>query len=71
MDYDIFISYSSQDKAWADKLDAELRKRNLTPFLDRKRLTSGDEWQDQLKDALNSSKHMASSGHKMPVILIG
>lgn len=58
MTYDIFISYSSLDKDWANKLNAELIKRNLKTFLDITRLTAGDEWEDQLKEALNNSKHM-------------
>jgi hypothetical protein len=58
LDYDIFISYSSADRAWAEKLNTELTKRGLKIFLDTKRLTAGDEWEDQLKSALNNSTHM-------------
>jgi hypothetical protein len=56
--YDIFISYSSQDKEWAEKLETELTNRNFTVFRDQRRLIAGDSWEEQLKQALTKSQHM-------------
>lgn len=56
--YDVFISYSSQDRPWALKLEADLQQRGLRVFLDRNRLEAGNEWQDQLRQALDGSQHL-------------
>jgi hypothetical protein len=58
--YDVFISYSSADRPWALKLADELEARGITPFIDRKRLEAGKFWEPQLKDALESSRHMVA-----------
>src|SRR6187402_1993667 len=55
---DIFISYASQDRAWAEKLTAELKKLNLKVFLDKNRLLAGNSWEEELGTALNESKNM-------------
>jgi hypothetical protein len=57
MGYEMFISYSSSDRVWAEKLEADLRSRGVDCFLDRKRLTGGSKWQPQLLDALVESRH--------------
>jgi hypothetical protein len=56
--YDVFISYSSNDKAWAEKLFAALEGRGLHPFLDKQRLEIGKPWERQLADALKNSQHL-------------
>lgn len=58
--YDVFISYSSADRPWALKLADELEARGITPFVDRKRLEAGKFWEPQLKEALETSRHMVA-----------
>src|SRR5579871_5626353 len=58
MPYDVFISYSSLDNDWALKLNQSLIKANLNVFLDTRRLRAGEDWDEQLKTALNESTHL-------------
>jgi hypothetical protein len=42
--YDVFISYSSRDRAMAEELANHLRESDLFPFFDRWRLPGGKPW---------------------------
>jgi len=55
---DAFISYSRQDAAWAQKLEAGLRQRGFSVFLDSARLAGGEDWEDALLDNLVDSKNL-------------
>jgi hypothetical protein len=55
---DAFISYSLQDKDWADKLESDLKKRGLSVFRDTTRLKAGIEWDKALQGALSDSRHL-------------
>lgn len=57
-DYDIFISYKSEDRAWAQKLYDDLQARRFKVFLDDKRLQAGLKWEPQLGAALNKAGHL-------------
>jgi hypothetical protein len=57
MPYDLFISYSSHDRAWARRLETDLRARGVNCFLDQLRLTKGDKWEPQLIANLLDSRH--------------
>lgn len=57
MVYDLFISYSSHDRAWARKLTKDLEARGVKCFLDEERLTKGEKWEPQLVRNLLDSKH--------------
>jgi hypothetical protein len=57
MRYDIFISYSSPDRAWAKKLEADLRERDVNCFFDQTRLKKGAKWEPQLVTGLQDSRH--------------
>jgi TIR domain len=59
--YDLFISYSSADRRWAEKLYSDLLKvrPNLRIFLDRLTLRAGLRWDDQLRAALTDSHSFA------------
>ena len=57
MHYDAFISYSSSDLPWGEKLAADLRDANLDVFFDKSRLQVGKEWEPQLGEALRNSRH--------------
>ena len=39
--YDIFLSYASEDRSWADKFYDDPENRGLVVFQDDKRLTPG------------------------------
>jgi hypothetical protein len=54
--YDIFISYCSEDRLWARKLEAGLSARGVNCFLDQSRLNKGEKWEPQLLDALLDSR---------------
>jgi hypothetical protein len=57
-EHDVFISYSSADRPWAQKLAHDLGQRGLKAFYDRESLQLGQLWKDQLKTALASSNHL-------------
>jgi hypothetical protein len=57
MQYDIFISYSSHDRAWARKLEADLTKLEVKCFFDQSRLVKGEKWEPQLIADLLNSRH--------------
>jgi hypothetical protein len=56
--YDVFISYSHEDAAWAQKLKASLDGPGCAVFLDDARLTGGEKWEQSLSDAVRNSKHL-------------
>jgi hypothetical protein len=56
--YDVFISYSSADRPWADKLFDSLSQKGIRVFLDQKRLDMGKAWEPALAQAVQSSQHM-------------
>lgn len=56
--FNVFLSYSSQDLAWADRLHASLVGRGLTVYFDRKSLRDGDGWEAQLEQGLKQADHL-------------
>ena len=56
MPYDVFISYTRRDAAWAEKLESNLVSRGLRVYRDQTRLTAGDEWEPALRDAIVDSR---------------
>lgn len=59
-DFDIFISYSSHDRAWASRLN-DLLTQNAPPlrsFFDRDSLRAGDDWEAKIQSALEQSEHL-------------
>jgi TIR domain len=61
-EYDVFISYTSDDRPWALKLNEALGSggKGFKIFIDRERLDVGKEWEPQLKEALTKSRHLVS-----------
>jgi len=60
--YDLFISYSHQDAAWARKLYDDLVASGLDPnsiFFDQERIDPGVLWRPALDDAIQSSRQLA------------
>jgi len=59
MKYDVFISYTSGDRAWAKKLLADLVQLGIDEdkiFFDRDRIDIGDDWREDLRIALKESR---------------
>ena len=56
--YSAFISYSSQDREWAERLYNDLTARGIEAFFDRERLVTGRAWPSQLVESLNESRHL-------------
>ena len=56
--YDVFISYSSADRPWAQKLYDDLRARGVDPYLDQQRLDVGRQWETQLAQAVRNSQSL-------------
>jgi len=55
---DVFISYSSNDRPWAQLIADELTKRGFNVFFDANRLEAGRAWEPQLKAAVQAARHM-------------
>jgi energy-coupling factor transporter ATP-binding protein EcfA2 len=53
--YDVFISYSSSDRAMAEELANRLREANLSPFFDRWCLPGGKPWGPLLEQSIQES----------------
>jgi TIR domain len=58
--YDVFISYSSADRPWAERLYRDLGAKQIKPFLDRESLRAGSRWEPQLLSALQDSRHLVA-----------
>jgi hypothetical protein len=56
--YHAFISYSSQDRPWAQKLSADLTDAGLRIFMDERDLEAGHVWPDELMRAIRASQHL-------------
>jgi len=58
--YDVFISYGSEDRPYALRLSESLKL--LVPvyssFFDAASLRAGDDWEDRIQRALESSRHL-------------
>ena len=58
MAQEFFISYSHTDRAWAERLAADLRGRGATVFFDQQSLRDGEGWEAQLREAVIGSKYL-------------
>jgi hypothetical protein len=52
---DIFISYSSLDRVWAEELETALERSGVNVYRDKQRLVAATPYQDQLFKALKDS----------------
>ncbi len=57
--YDVFLSYSWQDRAMVEPIAKALRQRGIDPFLDRWYLTPGQPWITALQGVLDRCKAVA------------
>ena len=58
--HDVFISYSSADGDWAQRIDTMLRSsvNAYTTFFDQNSLRAGDDWETSIQTALEASQHL-------------
>ena len=58
--YDLFISYSSKDRPWAERAYTDLLAydRRLRIFFDRESIPAGATWRQELTNAIDNSKHL-------------
>jgi len=56
--YDVFISYSSDDRSWAEALEERLSSAGITNFRDKTRLVAGKPYQESLFQALDVSENL-------------
>ncbi len=63
--YDVFLSYSSKDKIWADAACAVLERHRVRCWIAPRDITPGDEWGAAIIKGLNGSRIMVLifSGH--------
>ena len=55
---DLFISYNSADRPWAQKLKDDLKARGVRVYLDQERLDVGRPWEPQLAQAVRNSQSL-------------
>jgi type II secretory pathway pseudopilin PulG len=72
MSHDVFVSYSSKDKAVADAVCAELEQNRVRCWIAPRDINAGSEWGESIVDAINSSRVMvlvfSSSANESPQI---
>lgn len=51
----IFISYVSEDRQYAEKLHSALIENGFEPWMDKKDLLPGQDWDFQIRTALNKA----------------
>ena len=63
--HDVFLSYSSKDKTWADAACAVLERHRIRCWIAPRDITPGDEWGAAIMKGLNGSRIMVLifSGH--------
>src|SRR4051794_13541482 len=63
--HDVFLSYSSKDKKWADAACAVLERHRVRCWIAPRDITPGDEWGAAIIKGLNGSRVMVLifSGH--------
>jgi hypothetical protein len=54
----IFISYSSTDRDWAQKLAVSLQRQGHDVFFDKDSLRAGDNWETQILGSLQDCDHL-------------
>jgi hypothetical protein len=57
-EFDIFLSYKSEDREWVQKLRSALRERGVRVWVDRHEIRPGDLFAEALESGLESSRTM-------------
>src|SRR5262245_13929191 len=50
-----FISYSTADRYFANRLSIALQQREIVPFIDYQSIRAGQEWEDRLANEILSA----------------
>jgi hypothetical protein len=53
----VFISYAREDFEAAKKIYADLHKAGFSPWLDKKNLIPGQNWEQEIQDAISESRY--------------
>lgn len=56
--FDVFVSYSSEDRELARQLATWLRKVRCTPWLDEEQIVPGSRWRAALQQGIRDSTHL-------------
>jgi len=54
----IFISYSRKDSEFVDRLEADLRARDIYVWVDRRKLEGGSNFLDEIQKAIDKCNMM-------------
>src|SRR5215470_5200499 len=52
----LFISYAHADRAFVDRLEADLQKQGFETWVDRQRLAGGQRWRRELQEAVEGAQ---------------
>ncbi len=52
----VFISYAREDSKYAERLYNELKKAGFKPWLDKHNLIAGQNWEEEIKDAIENNR---------------
>jgi len=55
-EYDVFLSYSYEDRPWVSEFSSSLRDAGVQVWFDIEQIAPGDRWQEIIQDALRQSK---------------
>jgi hypothetical protein len=50
---EVFISYTSEDKEYANSLHKKFEQAGMRPWLDKENLRGGDHWDKRIRDTIN------------------
>jgi TIR domain len=53
--YDLFISYSSEDSAFSNRLADELHERGLQVWIDKDDIKGGENWEQKIKEVIDKT----------------
>ena len=53
----VFISYAREDAELARRLYQDLRKAGLNPWLDEESILPGQDWENEIRTAIRSSRY--------------
>lgn len=56
--FDVFLSYSTNDRSWASRFARSLRDSGVEAWFDEYELAPGERWQDSIQEALRASRFL-------------
>ncbi len=54
--YDVFLSYSAQDKEWVEQFEEALNESGIHAWFDVANIEPGEHWRNHIEKALRESK---------------